>query len=218
MGRCVHTQTHRMRVMASPRKTSKRRRQNGSWVLAASILGSSMAFIDGTAVNVALPALQSALHATVCNVQWVIESYALLLASLLLVGGSLGDLFGRRKIFLAGVVFFAAASAWCGFARSIDMLIIARGVQGVGAALLLPGSLSLITASFGEKERGHAIGIWSGFTTLTAAIGPVFGGWLVEHASWRWVFFLNLPIALDVIIINVCIVTDSRNEKAGSLL
>jgi EmrB/QacA subfamily drug resistance transporter len=202
----------------SRRKLSTARGKGGGWVLAASILGSSMAFIDGTAVNVALPALQSALHATVSNVQWVIESYALLLASLLLVGGSLGDLFGRRKIFLVGVVFFAAASAWCGFAGSIDMLIIARGVQGVGAALLLPGSLSLITASFAERERGRAIGVWSGFTTLTAAIGPVFGGWLVEHASWRWVFFLNLPIAAAVIVITACFLPESRNEKASSQL
>jgi len=192
-------------------------RKAGSWVLAASILASSMAFIDGTAVNVALPALQSGLHATVSNVQWVIESYALLLASLLLVGGSLGDRFGRRIVFLVGVVVFAAASAWCGFAGSIDMLIVARGVQGVGAALLLPGSLSLITASFAERERGHAIGTWSGFTTLTAAIGPVFGGWLVEHASWRWVFFLNLPIALAVIVITVCSVPDRRQGRPPSL-
>jgi EmrB/QacA subfamily drug resistance transporter len=201
--------------MKSPRKLSTVHGKNGMWVLAASILGSSMAFIDGTAVNVALPALQSALHATVSNVQWVIESYALLLASLLLVGGSLGDRFGRRKVFLIGVVVFAAASAWCGFAGTIATLIFARGVQGVGAALLLPGSLSLITASFGEAERGRAIGTWSGFTTLTAAIGPVFGGWLVEHASWRWVFFLNLPIAVAVIVITVCWLPESRNEKAS---
>ena len=187
----------------------------GPWVLAASILGSSMAFIDGTAVNVALPALQTALHATVSNVQWVIESYALLLASLLLVGGSLGDLFGRRKIFLAGVVLFALASAWCGIARTIDTLIIARGVQGIGAALLLPGSLSLITASYPEETRGRAIGTWSGFTTLTAAIGPVFGGWLVEHASWRWVFFLNLPIALAVIAITIWRLPESRHDNAS---
>jgi EmrB/QacA subfamily drug resistance transporter len=188
--------------------------KNGTWVLAASILGSSMAFIDGTAVNVALPALQNALHATVSNVQWVVESYALLLASLLLVGGSLGDRFGRRKIFFLGVILFALTSAWCGLSDSILMLIIARGVQGIGAALLLPGSLSLITASFPEETRGRAIGTWSGFTTLTAAIGPVFGGWLVEHASWRWVFFLNLPIAAAVILITACYIPESRNEHA----
>jgi EmrB/QacA subfamily drug resistance transporter len=189
-----------------------------TWVLAASILGSSMAFIDGTAVNVALPALQSALHATVSDVQWVIESYALFLAALLLVGGSLGDLFGRRKIFFIGVLLFALASAWCGVVDSIDLLIIARAVQGVGAALLLPGSLSLLTAAYPEETRGHAIGLWSGFTTLTAAIGPVFGGWLVEHASWRWVFFLNLPIAAAVILITACYVPESRNDKASKKL
>ncbi len=188
--------------------------KNSSWVLTASILASSMAFIDGTAVNVALPALQTALHATVGDVQWVIESYALLLASLLLVGGSLGDLFGRRKLFLIGVVLFALSSVWCGLVDSILMLIIARAVQGVGAALLLPGSLSLLTAAFDERSRGHAIGLWSGFTTLTAAIGPVFGGWLVEHASWRWVFFLNIPIAVAVIVIAIWRVPESRNESA----
>jgi EmrB/QacA subfamily drug resistance transporter len=203
--------------MTSPR-TPRTAHQAAPWVLAASILGSSMAFIDGTAVNVALPALQNALHATVSDVQWVIESYALFLAALLLVGGSLGDLFGRRKIFLAGVLLFALASAWCGVVDSIDLLIVARAIQGVGAALLLPGSLSLLTAAYPEQERGHAIGLWSGFTTLTAAIGPVFGGWLVEHASWRWVFFLNLPIAAAVILITVCYVPESRNEKASKKL
>jgi len=185
-------------------------------VLAASILASSMAFIDGTAVNVALPALQNALHATVSNVQWVIESYALLLASLLLVGGSLGDLFGRRKIFLIGVVVFALASAWCGLCGTIGMLIVARGVQGVGAALLVPGSLSLLTAAYDEQTRGRAIGTWSGFTTLTAAVGPVFGGWLVEHSTWRWVFFLNLPIAVAVMVITACRVPESRHEPEGA--
>jgi EmrB/QacA subfamily drug resistance transporter len=174
-----------------------------------------MAFIDGTAVNVALPALQNGLHATVTDVQWVIESYALLLASLLLVGGSLGDIFGRRKIFFFGVILFALASAWCGFAGTIDILIVARGIQGVGAALLLPGSLSLLTAAYDEESRGRAIGTWSGFTTLTAAIGPVFGGWLVEHASWRWVFFLNLPIAVAVIVITLCYIPESRHEGAS---
>src|SRR3984957_8330108 len=132
--------------------------KNGGWILAATILGSSLAFIDGTVVNVALPALQASLHATVSDVQWVVESYALLLAALLLLGGSLGDLYGRRKIFVLGVVLFAAASAWCGFAPSIGSLIVARGVQGIGAALLVPGSLALISASFDESERGRAIG------------------------------------------------------------
>ncbi len=187
--------------------------KNATWVLAASILASSMAFIDGTAVNVALPALQNGLHATVGDVLWVVESYALLLASLLLVGGALGDLFGRRKVFLADVVLFAAASTWCGLSSTVLTLICARGVQGIGAALLLPGSLSLLTASYDAESRGRAIGTWSGFTSMTAAIGPVFGGWLVEHASWRWVFFLNLPIAAAVIAISVWRVPESRNDS-----
>lgn len=170
-----------------------------------------MAFIDGTVVNVALPALQSALGATVSEVQWVVESYALFLAALLLLGGSLGDLYGRRKIFAAGVVLFGVASAWCGVAPDILQLIAARAVQGVGGALLVPGSLALISASFPVEERGRAIGTWSGFTAITAAVGPVLGGWLVEHASWRWVFFINLPIAVVVVAITLLRVPESRD-------
>src|SRR5713101_1589135 len=135
----------------------------GHWVLTVAILGSSMAFIDGTVVNVALPALQSDLHATIAQVQWVVESYALFLAALLLTGGSLGDIYGRRRIFAAGVALFAAASAWCGLAPNATTLIIARGVQGAGAALLVPGSLALISVAFAPETRGRAIGTWSGF-------------------------------------------------------
>jgi EmrB/QacA subfamily drug resistance transporter len=187
---------------------------SGRIVLAATILGSSMAFIDGTVVNVALPALQNAFHASVADVQWVVESYALMLAALLLVGGSLGDLFGRRKVYVFGVAVFAVASAGCGVAPNIDMLIWARSIQGLGAALLVPGSLALITAFFPEETRGQAIGTWSGFSAITAAIGPVIGGWLIEHSTWRWVFFLNLPLALAVIALSAK-VPESRNEKAS---
>lgn len=172
-----------------------------------------MAFIDGTIVNVALPALQTALHASVSQVQWVIESYALSLAALLLVGGSLGDLYGRKMVFLIGVAIFAAASIWCGLAPDILQLIAARGVQGIGAALLVPGSLALISASFPEQRRGQAIGTWSGFTAITAAIGPVLGGWLVEHTSWRWVFFINVPLAVSVFVITWLRVPESRDER-----
>ena len=188
---------------------------NGPWILAATILGSSMAFIDGTVVNVALPALQSALHATLADVQWVVESYALFLAALLLIGGSLGDLYGRRKIFAAGVVIFSVASAWCGFAPNIGQLIVARGLQGIGGALLVPGSLALISANFSEKERGRAIGTWSGFTSITAAIGPVLGGWFVEHGSWRWVFFINVPLGLVVLWLALWKVPESRAGNRG---
>jgi EmrB/QacA subfamily drug resistance transporter len=181
-------------------------------VLIVAILGSSLAFIDGTVVNIALPALQTALHATISQVQWVIESYALFLAALLLTGGSLGDIYGRRKIFAAGVSLFAAASLWCGLAPNIEQLIIARGLQGVGAALLVPGSLALISITFPPDERGRAIGTWSGFTSITAAVGPLLGGWLVEHASWRWVFFINLPVALVVLALTLTRVPESRSE------
>jgi len=184
--------------------------RNGPWILAATILGSSMAFIDGTVVNVALPALQSALHATLANVQWVVESYALFLAALLLIGGSLGDRYGRRKIFAAGVVLFSAASAWCGLAPNIGQLIAARAFQGIGGALLVPGSLALISANFSESERGRAIGTWSGFTSITAAIGPVLGGWFIEHGSWRWVFFINVPLGLAVLSLALWKVPESR--------
>src|SRR5437016_802055 len=179
-------------------------------ILAATILGSSMAFIDGTVVNVALPALQSALHATLAEVQWVVESYALFLAALLLIGGSLGDRYGRRKIFATGVALFSVASAWCGLAPNIRQLIVARGLQGIGGALLVPGSLALISANFSQRERGRAIGTWSGFTSITAAIGPVLGGWFTQHGSWRWVFFINLPLGLAVLLLALWKVPESR--------
>src|SRR5437763_2695495 len=186
----------------------------GVWILAATILGSSMVFIDGTVVNVALPALQANLKATVFDVQWVVESYALFRAALILVGGSMGDRFGRRRIFCCGAALFALASIWCGAAPSVGQLIIARAVQGVGGALLVPGSLAIISASFGEERRGQAIGTWSGFTAITAAIGPVIGGWLIEPVSWRAVFFINAPLALVVLLICYWRVPESR-DSAG---
>jgi EmrB/QacA subfamily drug resistance transporter len=186
-------------------------RATARWILAATILGSSMAFIDGTVVNVALPALQANLNATVVDVQWVIEAYSLLLTSFLLVGGSLGDHYGRRRIFLLGVMLFALASMLCGFASSIDQLILARAFQGLGGALLVPGSLAIISSSFAEEKRGAAIGTWSGFTAITAAIGPVLGGWLIEHGSWRAVFFINIPLALFVLAISWRHVPESRD-------
>jgi len=186
---------------------------NGPWILAATILGSSMVFVDGTVVAVALPAIQSSLQATIADVQWVVESYALLLGALLLTGGSLGDLYGRRKIFVTGVCFFCAASIWCGLAPDIRQLVIARAVQGVGGALLVPGSLALISVNFPLEQRGRAIGTWSGFTSITAAIGPVLGGWLVQHASWRWAFFINLPLGAAVLAITLWRVPESRDAR-----
>jgi len=186
-----------------------------TWILAATILGSSMAFIDSTVVNVALPVLQTSFHATVVDVQWVVESYGLFLGALILVGGSLGDLFGRRLMLLSGVAIFAVASAGCGVASNIHQLILARSIQGVGAALLVPGSLAIISTSFDEKSRGQAIGTWSGFTAITTAVGPLLGGWLIEHASWRWVFFINLPLAAAVIAISIWRIPESRSAVAG---
>jgi EmrB/QacA subfamily drug resistance transporter len=185
----------------------------GKWILAATILASSMAFIDGTVVNVALPFLQTNLNATAIGIQWVVEAYSLFLSALLLVGGSLGDRYGRRRIFNLGVVIFAVASALCGMAANIEQLIAARAVQGLGGALLVPGSLALISSSFNEKERGKAIGTWSGFSAMTTAIGPVLGGWLVEHWSWRAAFFLNLPLAVAVLAISLWKVPESREKE-----
>ena len=182
-------------------------------VLVATILGSSMAFLDGTVVNLALPTLQRVFGVNVSVVQWVVEAYALTLASLLLVGGSMGDRYGRRKVYVSGVLLFAVSSIGCGLAPNAGWLIVARAVQGVGGALLVPGSLALITASFPEDQRGRAIGTWSGFSAITAAIGPVAGGWLLEHFSWRWVFFLNVPLAL--VVIALCAgVPEARDEDA----
>jgi EmrB/QacA subfamily drug resistance transporter len=192
--------------------------ENGGWVLAAAILGSSMAFIDGTVVNVAVPAIQSDLAATIKDVQWVIGSYALFLAALLLTGGSLGDIYGRRKIFSMGVILFSIASAWCGVAPNVRHLIAARGLQGIGGALLVPGSLALISVSFPPAERGRAIGTWSGFTSITTAIGPVLGGWVVQHAAWRWVFFINLPIGLAVLALTIWRVPERCSNSEGQRL
>jgi EmrB/QacA subfamily drug resistance transporter len=166
-----------------------------SRILAATILGSSIAFIDGSVVNVALPALQSDLNTTVAGAQWVVNAYMLLLSALILVGGAAGDRFGLRRVFVIGLLIFTAASAACGAAPDIGALIAARAAQGLGGALLVPSSLAIISATFPAAERGRAIGIWAGASALTAALGPVLGGWLVDAGSWRLVFFINLPLA-----------------------
>jgi EmrB/QacA subfamily drug resistance transporter len=172
-----------------------------------------MVFVDGNVVGVALPAIQSSLQTTIAGVQWVVESYALLLGALLLAGGSLGDLYGRRKIFAIGVFLFCAASIWCGLAADIRQLVAARSLQGAGGALLVPGSLTLISVNFPPERRGRAIGTWSGFTSITAAIGPVLGGWLVQHASWRWAFFINPPLGAAVLAITLWRVPESRDRQ-----
>jgi len=190
----------------------------GNWVLAATIIGSSMTFIDGTVVNVALPVLQAKLNASAAQAQWLVESYALTLSALILGGGALGDKYGRRRIFNLGIVVFTLASLWCGLVSDINQLIFARAVQGVGAALLVPGSLAIISATFDKKNRAKAIGTWSGFTAIAAGFGPVLGGWLVDNLSWRWIFFINLPLAAVVLLISLRRVPESKDDEAtGSL-
>lgn len=184
-------------------------------MLAATILGSSITFIDGTVVNVALPVLQRELRTDIVGAQWIVEAYSLMLSALILVGGSLGDRLGRRRIFSTGLVLFAVASAGCGLAQTTAHLIAARAVQGVGAAMLVPGSLALISASFSKEARGQAIGTWSGFTAISAGVGPVLGGWLIENVSWRWIFFINLPLAAFVLLITWRHVPESRDDSAG---
>jgi EmrB/QacA subfamily drug resistance transporter len=174
-----------------------------------------MSFIDGTAVNVALPILQRDLQASAASVQWVVEGYSLFLSALILVGGSLGDLFGRRLIFGGGVALFALASLACAVAPNVEALIAARCVQGAGGALAMPGSLALISASYAAAERGRAIGTWSGFSAITSAIGPVLGGALVQWGSWRLVFLINLPLAAAVLVILYFGVNESRDESAS---
>ncbi len=190
----------------------------GRWVLIAAILGSGMAFLDSTVVNVALPVLQRDLHASATDVQWVVEAYALFLATLLLVGGALGDRLGRKRIFMVGIIIFAGASAWCGLTPNTSQLIIARAVQGIGGALLTPGSLAMITAAFDAEARGRAIGTWSGFTTIISAAGPLLGGWLIQAASWRWIFFLNLPLAVVTLMITWRVVPESRDETVAGAI
>src|SRR3977135_97162 len=177
-----------------------------------------MTFIDATVVNVALPALQADLQATITDVQWVIEAYALFLGALILVGGSMGDQFGRKRVFLLGVLFFTGASIFCGLATSAHMLVAGRALQGIGAAFLIPGSLAIISATFSDADRGRAIGTWSGFSAITAAIGPVTGGWLIEHISWRAVFFLNVPLAVIVLVLSLRFMSESRDPSRSTQL
>jgi EmrB/QacA subfamily drug resistance transporter len=187
----------------------------GRWVLAAAVLGSGMAMLDGTVVNIALRSIGEALGASVAQLQWVLNAYLLALASLILVGGALGDRFGRRRMFLVGVVWFAAASALCAVAQTADQLIVARLVQGVGAALLTPGSLAMIQGSFHVADRARVIGRWAGLGGVAAAVGPLLGGWVIDVASWRWIFWINVPIAAVVVAIGLRHVPETRDPAAA---
>jgi EmrB/QacA subfamily drug resistance transporter len=201
-------------VIRSSRALAPCTRAQAPWVLAATIIGSAMVFIDGTITNVALPQIQERLGASAVDAQWIVTAYALFLAALILIGGSLGDRFGRRRVFVIGVVWFAAASLLCGMAPTADALAAARALQGIGGALLTPGSLAILQASFAPGDRGRAVGAWSGLSGIAAAIGPFVGGWLVEIGSWRLIFLINLPLALAVVAVAVRHVPESRDRAS----
>ena len=197
-----------------PPKLLARGTPQGRWVLAAAVLGSGMAMLDGTVVNIALRSIGEDLDATIAQLQWVSNAYLLALASLILVGGSLGDHLGRRRVFMIGVGWFAIASALCGLAQTPGQLIAARLLQGIGAALLTPGSLAMIQGSFRPADRGRVIGQWAGLGGIAAAIGPLLGGWIVDNASWRWIFIVNVPLAVVVLLVAARHVPESKDPEA----
>ncbi|HSS73303.1 MAG TPA: DHA2 family efflux MFS transporter permease subunit, partial [Gaiellaceae bacterium] len=187
------------------------------WTLAAVSFGLFMIMLDNTVVNVALPAIQEDLGADLSQLQWIVAGYALTFAALMLIGGKLADAFGRRLIFVVGIVIFTLASLWCGLSGTAEMLIVARVVQGAGAALMNPATLSIISATFPPKQRGAAIGIWAGVSALALAIGPLVGGLLTEHLSWHWIFFINVPVGVVAIAASLMLITESKDETHVSL-
>jgi EmrB/QacA subfamily drug resistance transporter len=186
----------------------------GRWVLLATVLGSGMAMLDATVATIALPAIGRDLGSGLSGLQWTLNGYTLTLAAFILLGGSLGDLWGRRRVFVAGTVAFAVTSALCAAAPTIEVLVAARVLQGVAGAMLTPGSLAIISASFHRDDRAAAIGAWSGLSGVTTAIGPFVGGWLIEHASWRWIFLINVPLAAAVVVVALRHVPESSDPDA----
>ncbi len=190
----------------------------GKWVMTSTILASAMAFIDGTALNVVLPSLQNGLHASAADLFWILNAYLLMLASLILAGGSLGDRLGRKKIFMTGILVFITGSATCGLAPSTGYLIAFRILQGAGGALMIPGSLSLISSSIDDRERGKAIGTWSAITTVMTIGGPIIGGALADAGLWRYIFFINVPIGIAALLILWFKVAESKDTEGGDTL
>lgn len=186
------------------------------WVLLVTVLGSGLASLDATVVNVALPAIGTDLNSRVAGLQWIVSGYALTLSSFILIGGALGDRFGRRRIFLVGVVWFAVASLACGFAPTLWWLVVARAFQGIGGALLTPGSLAIIQSSFAPRDRSRAVGAWSGLSGVAVAIGPFVGGWIVAAVSWRYVFLINLPLAAVVVIAGLRHLPETQAKESAS--
>ena len=186
------------------------RSTDGRGALAATVIGSGMVFLDGPIVTVATKQIGQDFHASFGALQWVLNAYTLALASLILLGGSLGDRLGRRRIFVVGVLWFAAASLLCAVAPNAASLIVARGLQGVGGALLTPGSLAIISATFHEDDRAAAVGAWSGLSGVSTALGPLLGGWLVQDFSWRWAFAINAPLAVAVVALALRYIPETR--------
>ncbi len=197
------------------RRESERTRADPRWTLVASILASSLSFVDGSVLNVALPAIRASYQAGAAEVQWVVNAYLLPLTALLLLGGALGDHYGRRLLLVIGTSLFAAASLVCALAPSLEVLLAARAAQGTGAALLLPNSLALLNYAYEGEKRGRAVGIWAAAGAAAAAVAPLIGGWLVDHAGWPAIFYINLPLALGAILLALKFVSESRDAGAG---
>ncbi|MBY6539362.1 MFS transporter [Rhodococcus sp. BP-349] len=206
------------RPVTSPPPTVPLSSARGRWIVLATVLGSTLSLLDGTVVTIALPDIGTELGADVSGLQWTVTGYTLTLAAFVLLGGSLGDRVGRRRIFVLGTIWFAVASVACGLAPNVEFLVLARVVQGIGAALVTPGSLAILSASIDPKDRGAAIGLWSGFGGIGSAVGPLLGGWLVEIAGWRSIFLLNVPLAVAVVVVALRHVPETRDPETSGRL